>query len=144
MPDHALFPARIVTPEGVAFDDQVQEVVVTSSAGELGILARRAPVVADLNLGRAQVKLEDGTMRTWATAEGFAQASASTATVVVEDAFDVAEASDERLSAIEEPAREAITRGERGEDVPEAQLEASRHTLAWVEHIRSLAGTVAG
>lgn len=85
MADRTLFPTRIVAPEGVVFDGEVQEVDVPSLAGGMGILAGHSPVVADLKPGAVRVQLEDGTWLTWATAEGFAQAANSSATIVVEE-----------------------------------------------------------
>lgn len=59
--DYQPFPAKVVTPEGTAFDGMVRELEVPSVSGGLGILARRAPVVADLKVGRMRALLEDGT-----------------------------------------------------------------------------------
>ena len=57
MAGYETFPAKVVTPEGVAFDGLVQQIEVTSTAGGLGILARRAPVVADLKMGHVRAQL---------------------------------------------------------------------------------------
>jgi F-type H+-transporting ATPase subunit epsilon len=132
---HTPFPARIVTPEGMLFEGNVRELEVSSVAGGLGILARRAPIVADLKIGQIRAELEDGTWRTWATDTGFAQASNSTATVVVEEAIaleDIDVAKAEELIA-EGEARVA----EAGDN--EGDIRAAQRTIHWGRHLLDLA-----
>ncbi len=128
---YTLFPAKVVTPEGVLFDGEVRELEVTSVSGGMGILARRSPVVADLKLGQVRAELEDGTWRTWATEEGFVQASESTATVVVEEAIsveDIAPGAPEELVSEGRAKLEAA-----GSD--EAEARSARREIAWGEHL---------
>jgi F-type H+-transporting ATPase subunit epsilon len=131
MADYTLFPAKVVTPEGVAFDGQVQEIEVTSTAGGLGILARRAPVVADLRMGHIRALLEDGTWQVWASSEGFAQASNSTATIVVEEAVAFADIDTAEAEAIVSKGTARLASA--GDDAPEV-LTAQRE-IAWGEHL---------
>ena len=124
------FPTKIVTPEGVLFEGEVRELEVTSVSGGLGILARRAPIVADLKLGHVRAELEDGTWKTWATEEGFVQSSNSTATVVVEDAIEEIDAA---------TASELISEGRAKLDASgddEAEARAARREIAWGEHLQ--------
>ena len=126
------FPAKVVTPEGVLFEGDVRELEVTSVSGGLGILARRAPIVADLKLGHVRAELEDGTWKTWATEEGFAQASDSTATVVVEDAIAL-----EDIDAA--AAAELVSEGKAKLDAAgddEADARSARREIAWGEHLQ--------
>lgn len=139
MAEYQSFPAKIVTPEGIAFDGLVQELEVPSSAGGLGILARRSPVVADLKVGRMRALLADGTWQTWATQEGFAQASKSTATVVVEDAIRV---EDIDAAAAAELVSESKVRIEAATASKDAiELHAAERALAWGEHLADMAAT---
>ncbi|MCW2924443.1 MAG: synthase epsilon chain [Thermoleophilia bacterium] len=131
---HTPFPAKVVTPEGVLFDGQVRELQVTSVTGGLGILARRSPVVADLKLGQVRAELEDGTWVTWATEEGFAQASESTATVVVEEAIAVDRIDAATAAEIVSEARAQLDAA--GDD--EVAATAARRQIAWGEHLASL------
>jgi F-type H+-transporting ATPase subunit epsilon len=137
MADYTLFPAKVVTPEGVAFEGQVQELEVTSVAGGLGILARRSPIVADLKRGHVRARLEDGSWKTWASAEGFAQASDSTATVVVEDAVALEDISDEQAEQIVATGRERLAAAEGSEDHDSA-VAAAEKAIAWGEHLREI------
>ena len=57
----ALFPLKIVCPDGVKFDGQVRQLTVRTTSGEMGILARHINCVAPLGMGRATIITEDGT-----------------------------------------------------------------------------------
>ena len=52
------FPLKIVTPDGMEFDGQVEEVVVRTTTGDLGILAGHVNCVAPLGMGRATIITE--------------------------------------------------------------------------------------
>ena len=52
------FPLKIVTPDGLLFDGQAEEVVVRSTSGDLGILAGHVNCVAPLGMGRATIIIE--------------------------------------------------------------------------------------
>jgi len=52
------FPLKIVTPDGLIFDGQAEEVVVRSTSGDLGILAGHVNCVAPLGMGRATIIIE--------------------------------------------------------------------------------------
>lgn len=130
---YQLFPAKVVTPEGVLFDGEVRELEVTSVSGGLGILARRSPIVADLKLGHVRAELEDGTWLTWVTEEGFAQASDSTATVVVEEAVAVDDL--DPAAAAELVAEGRARLHAAGDDESEARV--ARREIAWGEHLAS-------
>lgn len=56
------FPLKIVTPDGMAFDGQVEELIVRTTSGDLGILAGHTNCVAPLGMGRAMI-LVDGQKR---------------------------------------------------------------------------------
>lgn len=131
MAAHTTFPAKVVTPEGVAFDGPVQQVEVTSSAGGLAILARRSPVVADLKMGHVRAQLEDGSWQVWATSEGFAQASDSTATVVVEEAIALADIDAAEATELAANGRERIAAA----GVDTAELRPAEKAVAWGEHL---------
>jgi len=49
------FPLKIVTPDGLIFDGQAEELVVRTTGGDVAILARHMNYVAPLGMGRAIV-----------------------------------------------------------------------------------------
>lgn len=52
------FSLKIVTPDGLIFDGQAEELVVRTTSGDLGILAGHINCVAPLGMGRATVLTE--------------------------------------------------------------------------------------
>ena len=54
------FPLKIVTPDGLQFDGQAQQLTVRTTTGDLGILAGHINCVAPLGMGRATVVTEEG------------------------------------------------------------------------------------
>ena len=56
------FSLRIVTPDGMEFEGQVEELIVRTTTGDLGILAGHVNCVAPLGMGMATV-LVDGKKR---------------------------------------------------------------------------------
>ena len=56
------FSLKIVTPDGVRFDGQAEELIVRTTTGDLGILAGHMNCVAPLGMGRATV-MTDGVKR---------------------------------------------------------------------------------
>ena len=49
------FSLKIVTPDGLIFDGQAEELIVRTTSGDLGILAGHINCVAPLGMGRATV-----------------------------------------------------------------------------------------
>ena len=49
------FPLKIVTPDGICFDGQAEELLVRTTGGDVAILARHINYVAALGMGRAVV-----------------------------------------------------------------------------------------
>ena len=52
------FPLKIVTPDGIMFEGQAEEVVVRTITGDMGVLAGHVNCVAPLGMGRAMIFAE--------------------------------------------------------------------------------------
>jgi len=52
------FSLRIVTPDGVQFDGQAEELIVRTTTGDMGIMAGHINTVAPLGMGQAMVLLD--------------------------------------------------------------------------------------
>ena len=52
------FSLKIVTPDGLIFDGQAEELVVRTTSGDLGIMAGHINCVAPLGMGRATVIID--------------------------------------------------------------------------------------
>ena len=54
------FRLKIVTPDGLIYDGQAEELLVRTTGGDVAILARHMNYVAPLGMGRAVVVSEIG------------------------------------------------------------------------------------
>lgn len=52
------FPLKIVTPDGLIFDGQAEQIIVRTTTGDMGILANHINCVAPLGMGRATIITE--------------------------------------------------------------------------------------
>jgi F-type H+-transporting ATPase subunit epsilon len=113
--DHPLFSVSVVTPEGAAFDGDAEMLIVPGAAGEIGVLARHAPLVAMLNAGSTRVHLGDGTVQEFATGPGFFQVLEDRAIALVDDAVQADEIDDERAQRQLDEAQAELEQVEAGE-----------------------------
>ena len=109
------FSLSVVTPEGAVFEGEAQMLIVPGAAGEIGILARHAPLVAMLRAGEIRVRAE-GQWQAFAAGPGYFKIQQDRGIVLVDDALraeeiDVAEARRE----VEE-ARALLERAEAGDE----------------------------
>ena len=75
------FSLKIVTPDGLIFDGQAEEIVVRTTSGDLGILAGHMDCVAPLGMGAAMV-LSGGKKRYAACIGGMLSISRGSVTLV--------------------------------------------------------------
>jgi F-type H+-transporting ATPase subunit epsilon len=115
MAGHPLFSVSVVTPEGAAFDGEAEMLIVPGAAGEIGVLARHAPLVAMLKAGSTRVHLGDGEVQEFATGPGFFQVLEDRAIALVDDAVKADEIDDSRAQQQLEAAQAELERVERGE-----------------------------
>jgi F-type H+-transporting ATPase subunit epsilon len=115
-----------VTPEGPAFEGEAEMIVVPGAAGEIGVLARHAPLIATLQAGSTRVYLDRDTedVREYATGPGFFQVQLDRAIALVDDAVLASEIDDARAREQLETAQQELERVERGESTADRwQLE---------------------
>src|SRR5437899_6610331 len=115
MPDHPLFPVSVVTPEGAAFEGEAQMLIVPGAAGEIGVLARHAPLVAMLKAGSTRIHISDAEVREFATGPGFFRVEQDRALALVDDAVAAREIDHERARGQLEEAQTELERVDRGD-----------------------------
>ena len=105
----------LVTPEGAVFEGEAEMLIVPGAAGEIGVLARHAPLVATLKAGSTRVHTGEGDVREYATGPGFFKVELDRAIALVDDAVLATEIDDARARAQLEEARAELERLDRGE-----------------------------
>jgi F-type H+-transporting ATPase subunit epsilon len=101
---------EIVTPERLAYSDQVDSVNVPGSEGELGILPHHAPLVAMLGVGELRIR-KAGAEESFAIAGGFVQVRPDKVVVMAEMADMASEIDLERAHEARKEAERAIEIG---------------------------------
>jgi F-type H+-transporting ATPase subunit epsilon len=110
------FDLSLVTPEGPAFEGEVEMLIVPGAAGEIGILARHAPLVATLKAGGTRVHIRrDEEVREFATGPGFFKVEQDRALALVDDAVDARHIDPERAREQLDEAQAELERIDRGE-----------------------------
>src|SRR5918995_1093352 len=127
MPEaHPKFDVALVTPDGAAFEGEAEMIVVPGAAGEIGVLARHAPLVATLKAGSTRVYRDRASedVLEFATGPGFFKVELDRAIALVDDAVDVKHIDDARAREQLEAARAELERVERGDSTADRwQLE---------------------
>jgi F-type H+-transporting ATPase subunit epsilon len=111
--DRDTLEAQVLTPEGEIFSGELTQLSTRTSVGEIGILARHAPMVARLVPAELRLHPPSGEVQRFAQGEGWLEVFANRARVLIAeavppdqlDAGDLRERLDEagqRLSEAEE------------------------------------------
>lgn len=121
---HPKFDVSVVTPDGPAFEGEAEMLIVPGAAGEIGVLARHAPLVATLKAGSTRVHLGNNEVLEFATGPGFFKVETDRALALVDDAVNVKEIDDARAEAQLAAAKAELEKIEAGEStVDRWQLE---------------------
>jgi F-type H+-transporting ATPase subunit epsilon len=133
------FDLSVVTPDGAAFEGEAEMVIVPGAAGEIGVLARHAPLIATLKAGSTRVHPGGGAeVLEFATGPGFFQVLQDRAIALVDDAVEASKIDDARARERLEAAQaelEAIDRGDSTADRWQAE-----QRLRHAENLLSVGG----
>jgi F-type H+-transporting ATPase subunit epsilon len=114
------FSVSLVTPDGPAFEGDVEMIIVPGAIGEIGVLARHAPLVATLKAGSTRIHPGgNADVLTYATGPGFFQVLYDRAIALVDAAVAASEIDFVAAQAQLEAAQaelEAIESGESTAD----------------------------
>ncbi len=119
---------RVITPEGVVFDEEADMVIARIADGDIGVLAQHAPTISTVEIGEVRVRQGEETV-IFATSDGFFKTSENLVQILVERAvrpedIDIEEAEHQ----IEEAERELaeLDRGRPDWERIEKEIERRR------------------
>jgi F-type H+-transporting ATPase subunit epsilon len=101
---------EIVTPERLAYSDEVDAVVLPGSEGELGVLPHHAPLVSTLGVGELRIR-KGGTEESFAIVGGFLQVRPDKVVVMAETADMASEIDLEKAQEARREAERALETG---------------------------------
>ena len=77
----------VVTPEGEAFSEAADQVVLPGTEGYFGVLEEHEKFLSPLKPGAMEIHLTDGRVEWAAISEGFAEVTAKQVVVLVDECF---------------------------------------------------------
>ena len=135
---HPPFNVSLVTPDGAAFEGEAVLLIVPGAAGEIGVLARHAPLVATLQAGSTRVHLQGGVVEEYATGPGFFKVEQDRAIALVDDAVQAKDIDVGRARQKLEAAQEALDALERSDSSADKWVLEQR--LRYAENLLEVAG----
>ena len=121
---HPKFDVSLVTPDGAVYEGEAELMIVPGAAGEIGVLARHAPLIATLKAGSTRIHLGGADVLEFATGPGFFTVQRDRAIALVDDAVGVKEIDDVRAQEQLDTARAELEQVEAGAStVDRGQLE---------------------
>jgi len=118
--DRRKFSVSLVTPDGPAFEGEAEMIIVPGAAGEIGVLARHAPLIATLKAGSTRIHVDQTSdVLEFATGPGFFEVLEDRAIALVDAAVEASKIDDATAREQLESAQrelEAIERGESSAD----------------------------
>jgi F-type H+-transporting ATPase subunit epsilon len=139
MADRKVFSVSVVTPDGPAYEGDAEMIIVPGAAGEIGVLARHAPLIATLKAGSTRVHPPGGAdVLEFATGPGFFQVLHDRAIALVDDAVEASKIDDSRAREQLEAAQAELDAIERGESTADRWQAEQR--LRHAENQLSVAG----
>jgi len=109
------FHIDIVSLAGNIFSGEIERISVPAIEGEMTILARHMPVVAPLGVGEVVVKSPGKTLNL-SIGKGIFEFSGGRARLLVEDAINSDEISEDRALEAKKRAEELLAKGIKGEE----------------------------
>ncbi|HAS80346.1 MAG TPA: ATP synthase F1 subunit epsilon [Fusobacteriaceae bacterium] len=115
----ATFKLEVITPLKKVLEVEAERVILRTSEGDMGILAKHAPLVAELAVGEMKIKF-NGTEEKFFVAGGFLEISKDRTLVLADEAMNIkdidvelarkeAELAKQKLSKLKEDRDIAVT-----------------------------------
>jgi len=127
------FQVEVLTPEGEAFNDEVEMVSTKTSVGSIGVLANHAPLLGMLDPTELRLYKSESDVVRYAQGEGFLQVYGNHVLLLVDEIFEVDELNsgdlEERLSR----AESEVEKAEEGSEERRAAERDRRRYEAFLE-----------
>nr|YP_009466632.1 ATP synthase CF1 epsilon subunit [Genlisea violacea]AUN28687.1 ATP synthase CF1 epsilon subunit [Genlisea violacea] len=75
----------VLTPNRIVWDSEVQEIILSTNSGQIGVLPNHAPIATAVDIGILRIRLKDQWL-TMALMGGFARIGNNGITILVNDA----------------------------------------------------------
>ena len=117
------FQVEVLTPEGEAFNDEVEMVSTRTPVGSIGILANHQPLLGMLDPTELRLYKSESDVVRYAQGEGFLQVYGNRVLLLVDEIFEIGELN---TGDLEERLRRAESELEKAEEGTEERRAAER------------------
>jgi F-type H+-transporting ATPase subunit epsilon len=131
--DRSKLEAQVLTPEGEVFSGELVQLSTRTAVGEVGILARHAPMVARLVPAELRLHVSEGETRRYAQGEGWLEVFANQARVLIAEAIPPDELDAGELRERLDDAERRLAEAEEGSAVQERAQREKRRFEAFLE-----------
>jgi F-type H+-transporting ATPase subunit epsilon len=125
---HEKFNCTVLTPEGEAFNDEVEMVSTRTGVGSIGILANHAPLMGMLEPTELRLYRSESDVVRFAQSEGYLQVVNNSCLILVEEAIPPDQLN---RSDVEDRLREAERSLEQAEEGSEDRQRHERDVRRW-------------
>jgi F-type H+-transporting ATPase subunit epsilon len=132
------FTVEVLTPEGEAFNDEVELVSTKTAVGSIGVLANHAPLLGMLDPTELRLYKSESDVVRYAQGEGFLQVYGNRALLLVDEIFEIDELNSGDL---EERLRRAESEVESAEEGTEEMRAAERDKRRYEAFLELAKGT---
>ncbi len=127
------FQVEVLTPEGEAFNDEVEMVSTRTSVGSIGILANHAPLLGMLDPTELRLYKSESDVVRYAQGEGFLQVYGNRALLLVDEIFEIDELNSSELEERLQRAESEMEKAEEGSEERRAAERDKRRYEAFLE-----------
>ena len=127
------FQVEVLTPEGEAFNDEVEMVSTRTSVGSIGVLANHAPLLGMLDPTELRLYKSESDVVRYAQGEGFLQVYGNRALLLVDEIFEIDELNSSELEERLQRAESELEKAEEGTEERRAAERDKRRYEAFLE-----------
>ncbi len=127
------FQVEVLTPEGEAFNDEVEMVSTRTAVGSIGILANHMPLLGMLDPTELRLYKSESDVIRYAQGEGFLQVYGNRALLLVDEIFEIDELDSGNLEDRLRRAEEEIESSEEDTEERRAAERDKRRYEAFLE-----------
>jgi F-type H+-transporting ATPase subunit epsilon len=127
---------RVMAPNRIVWNSEVQEVILSTNSGRIGILPNHAPLLTALDIGIIKIRL-NGQWSTMALMGGFAMVDNNQMTILVNEVEKANEINFQKAQETFQMAQDKLAQAEGRKQIIEANLMLKR-AKARLEAIKTI------
>nr|NP_777419.1 ATP synthase CF1 epsilon subunit [Anthoceros angustus]Q31793.2 RecName: Full=ATP synthase epsilon chain, chloroplastic; AltName: Full=ATP synthase F1 sector epsilon subunit; AltName: Full=F-ATPase epsilon subunit [Anthoceros angustus]BAC55355.1 ATPase epsilon subunit [Anthoceros angustus]BAC55450.1 ATPase epsilon subunit [Anthoceros angustus] len=116
---------RVMAPNRIVWNSEVEEIVLSTNSGQIGVLPNHAPLLTALDIGIIKIRL-NGEWSTMALMGGFAMIDNNGMTILVNEAEKATEINPQEARENYKMAQKDLAKAEGGKQKIEANLAFKR------------------